>query len=297
MSENKANKDSLFKRLQSPSRYVRLNSLTFEEEKSFTLSAFNILIYILFGAILVIALSFLLFSYTPLNQLIPNVSSNLGDSEQLETDKQNISDISQMGETSVAQTKYNDNLIALLNGETKESTDDVLPPTATTQDYSNIKFTESKEDSILRARIEAEEKYSIHGNSEPDERDDKMNGVFFFTPLEGDITNSFGGETGHHGIDIIAPKNEAVKSTLDGTVIFAGWTTDNGHIIQVQHAHNLVSIYKHNSVLLKEEGDKVTAGEPIGIVGNTGDLSTGAHLHFELWYNGNPINPQEFIAF
>ena len=80
-------------------------------------------------------------------------------------------------------------------------------------------------------------------------------------------------------------------------MIFAGWTTDNGHVIQVQHTHNLISVYKHNSVLLKGEGDKVRAGEPIAIVGNTGNLSTAAHLHFELWYNGNSINPQEFITF
>ena len=285
------------KRLQRPSRYVRLNNLTFEEEKSFTLSAFNIVIYLLFGAIIVVALSYLLFSYTPLNQLIPNVSTDISDSEQLQTDKQNMVRITEINASSEAQIRYNKNLIAILNGEVVESSADVVAPSDSTKDYSNIKFNSSKEDSILRAKIEAEDKYSVSGGSQAVERDDKMNGVFFFTPLEGDVTNSFGGKAGHHGVDIIAPKNEAVKSTLDGTIIFAGWTTDNGHIIQVQHAHNLVSIYKHNSVLLKSEGDKVTAGEPIAIVGNTGNLSTGAHLHFELWYNGNPINPQEFIAF
>ena len=255
------------------------------------------LIYVLFGSIVVIALSFLLFSYTPLNRLIPNVTP---DSEQaiINKDKKNISKIEKMGEDADAQHRYNQNLISILRGDSVTTSDQVEAPTDTTNDYTNIEFGTSVEDSILRARIAEEERFSVSGVSDrPEERDDKMSGVFFFTPLEGDVTNSFGGERGHNGVDIIAPENEAVKSTLDGTVIFSGWTTDNGHIIQVQHAHNLVSIYKHNSVLLKTEGDKVRAGEPIAIVGNTGDLSTGAHLHFELWYNGNPINPQEFITF
>lgn len=297
MKEDKPGKTSLIERLQKKSRYVRLNSQTFEEERSFTLSPFNILIYILFGAIIVVGLSYILFSYTPMNGLIPNVPDSISEKTRLETDKQNIQDIEKMAQSTEAQIRYNQNLIAILNGETIESVDDIDAPMDSTEGYSNVEFTDSKEDSILRAKIEAEDKFSVGGNTQPEQRDDKMKGVFFFTPLKGEVTNSFGGDAGHNGVDIIAPENEAVMSTLDGTVIFAGWTTENGHVIQVQHAHNLVSIYKHNSVLLKTEGDKVAAGEPIAIVGNTGDLSTGAHLHFELWYNGNPINPQEFIAF
>ncbi len=297
MADEQTKKISFLERLQRKSRYVKLNSQTFEEESSFTLSPFNVIIYVLFGVILVIGLSYVLFSYTPMNSLIPNVPSSSSEKELLATDKQNLAQLDSMESSTEAQIRYNKNLIAILNGKTIESVDDVAAPTDSTQNYGEIEFSESAEDSILRARIEAEDRFSIYGEAPSEERDDKMKGVFFFTPLKGDITNSFGGNAGHNGIDIIAPENEAVMSTLDGTVIFAGWTTENGHVIQVQHAHNLVSIYKHNSVLLKTEGDKVAAGEPIAIVGNTGDLSTGAHLHFELWYNGNPINPQEFIAF
>jgi murein DD-endopeptidase MepM/ murein hydrolase activator NlpD len=95
----------------------------------------------------------------------------------------------------------------------------------------------------------------------------------------------------------VAPKNEAVKSTLDGTVVFAGWTSETGHVIQIMHGNNLLSIYKHNAVLLKKEGQKVNAGEPIAITGNSGELSTSPHLHFEIWFDGKPINPQDHMVF
>ncbi|MBT4775153.1 MAG: M23 family metallopeptidase [Crocinitomicaceae bacterium] len=290
-------KSSFAEKIQRKSRYVRLNNETFEEEHSFTLSRFNMLIYLLFSIIVVILLSYLLFSYTALNGLIANVPDSTAEKALIEADRQNLFEIKSISSDSDAQTRYNNNLISLLKGEVPESNIEIGSTIDTTNDYRNILFSNSREDSLLRQKIEAEDQFSISGSSPNNDRDDKMNGVFFFTPLQGDVTNSFGGSKGHNGIDIVAPQNEAVKSTLDGTVIFAGWTTDNGHIIQVQHAHNLISVYKHNSVLLKGEGDKVRAGEPIAIVGNTGELSTAAHLHFELWYNGNSINPQEFITF
>jgi len=294
-SDSKSKKLSFGQKFQRKARYVRLNSETFEEERSFTLSRLNMLIYVLFGIIVVISLSFLLFAYTPLNTLIPNVPDPTLEKEQVQIDKKNLSEIEKISGNTEAQIRYNQNLIALLKGETPknylESSKD------TSKDYSNIEFPSSTEDRQLREKVEQEDKFSVSGKSPNEARDDKMKGVFFFTPLQGKVTNSFNSNGGHNGVDIIAPENEAVKSTLDGTVVFVGWTSENGHVIQVQHAHNLISIYKHNSVLLKSVGDKVQAGDPIAIVGNTGSLSTGAHLHFELWYNGNSINPQEFIAF
>ncbi len=295
--EKPTKKSSFAEKIQRKSRYVRLNNETFEEEHSFTLSRFNILIYLLFSIIVVILLSYLLFSYTALNGLIPNVPDSTAEKALIEADRQNLFEIKSISSNSDVQTRYNNNLISLLKGEVPEGNEGIGSTIDTANDYRNIMFSSSREDSLLRQKIEAEDQFSISGSSPNKDRDDKMNGVFFFTPLQGEVTNSYDGSIGHNGIDIIAPKNEAVKSTLDGTVIFAGWTTDNGHVIQVQHTHNLISVYKHNSVLLKGEGDKVRAGEPIAIVGNTGNLSTAAHLHFELWYNGNSINPQEFITF
>jgi len=121
--------------------------------------------------------------------------------------------------------------------------------------------------------------------------------VYFFPPLKGVITSSYEPEVSHFGLDIVAAENEPVKSIAQGTVIFAHWTLETGHNIGVQHSNDLVSIYKHNSVLLKQVGDLVKGGEIISIIGNTGEQTTGPHLHLELWYKGSPLNPQEFITF
>jgi murein DD-endopeptidase MepM/ murein hydrolase activator NlpD len=124
-----------------------------------------------------------------------------------------------------------------------------------------------------------------------------MSAYFFFAPLNGYITSTFNPREEHFGVDIVGPENEAIKATLEGTVIFASWTNDNGYVIQIQHPNNIISVYKHNSALLKKVGDYVKAGEPIAIIGNSGENTSGPHLHFELWYNGIPINPQEYIIF
>ena len=124
-----------------------------------------------------------------------------------------------------------------------------------------------------------------------------MDRLFFFNPLEGTVTQSYDISEEHFGIDIVAPKNEAVKAVLRGTVIFAEWTVETGYVIQIQHENNLTSIYKHNSVLLKKVGEEVKVGEAIAIVGNTGELSSGPHLHFELWQEGVPLDPENYINF
>lgn len=121
--------------------------------------------------------------------------------------------------------------------------------------------------------------------------------TYFFPPLKGVVTSSFNSSEGHFGVDVVSAENEPVKSIAQGTVIFSTWTLETGYNIGVQHSNELVSIYKHNSVLLKHVGDPVKGGEIISIVGNTGEQTTGQHLHLELWYKGTPLNPQEFITF
>ena len=111
------------------------------------------------------------------------------------------------------------------------------------------------------------------------------------------VTHSFNIAEGHFGVDVVAKENEFIKASLDGTVVFAGWTANDGYVIQLQHSNNLMSLYKHNSDLTRHVGDHVKAGEPIAIIGNTGENSSATHLHFELWYNGTPINPQDYILF
>jgi murein DD-endopeptidase MepM/ murein hydrolase activator NlpD len=121
--------------------------------------------------------------------------------------------------------------------------------------------------------------------------------IFFFSPISGIISAPYDPKIDHYGADIVAKQNETVKSVADGTVLLSSWTQKEGYILAIQHRSNLVSLYKHNSALLKQAGDFVRAGEVIAVIGNTGELTTGPHLHFELWYNGNPVNPEEFVSF
>nr|WP_262909872.1 M23 family metallopeptidase [Maribellus sp. CM-23] len=121
--------------------------------------------------------------------------------------------------------------------------------------------------------------------------------MHFFVPVKGVVTEHFNSSSDHFGIDLVSEANARISSVLNGTVIFSGWTLKTGYSIYVQHEGNLVSVYKHNSELLKNEGDQVSAGEAIAIIGNTGELSTGPHLHFELWHDGKALNPEHYIDF
>jgi murein DD-endopeptidase MepM/ murein hydrolase activator NlpD len=121
--------------------------------------------------------------------------------------------------------------------------------------------------------------------------------TFFFSPLTGFISDHFDVKKGHYGVDIVAKTNEPVKNITDGTVVFASWTQDSGYVMMIHHKGNLISVYKHNAELYKKVGTFVNAGEIISIVGNSGEMTDGPHLHFELWYNGNPLNPEEFVTF
>jgi murein DD-endopeptidase MepM/ murein hydrolase activator NlpD len=165
--------------------------------------------------------------------------------------------------------------------------------------YEDIEYTRSEEDSMLRAEIESMGDYSINVSpgQELSPQPSNVSSFLFFTPLKGFISNDFDPRNKHYGIDIVSRKNEPIKATLDGRVIFAGWTLETGYVISIQHKYDLVSFYKHNSTLLRDQGAFVKAGEAIAIIGGSGEVSTGPHLHFELWYNGNPVDPKEYISF
>lgn len=125
----------------------------------------------------------------------------------------------------------------------------------------------------------------------------ELHEAFFFSPITGFISDRYNVKKGHYGVDIVTRTNEPVKCIADGTVLFSSWTQDAGYVIMIQHNANLISIYKHNAELYKKVGTFVNAGEIIALVGNSGELTNGPHLHFELWYNGNSLNPEEFVTF
>jgi murein DD-endopeptidase MepM/ murein hydrolase activator NlpD len=134
--------------------------------------------------------------------------------------------------------------------------------------------------------------------SKPTEPTLRLNRSYaFFTPLKGIVTDTFDLRRNHTAVDVVSYNNAAVKATLDGTVIVSTWTPETGHIMLLQHTDNIISVYKHNSVLLKKQGAQVQAGEVIALMGNSGELTTGPHLHFELWQNGRAVNPLDYIKF
>ena len=188
---------------------------------------------------------------------------------------------------------YTENLRRTIEGEEPLKIDSIINASRST-DVAEVDMKElAQRDSLLRTNVKEEEEFGI---SDRDKRDLPIEGMHFFTPLKGVVSQGYDAAV-HPYVDITAPAGSVVKATLDGTVIYAGWSDEAGNTIQIQHEGGIISIYKHNEKLLKNVGDKVTAGSPIALVGGTGSLSTGEHLHFELWHNGEAIDPVRYINF
>jgi murein DD-endopeptidase MepM/ murein hydrolase activator NlpD len=282
-------KPKKFERLKNKYRLVIVDEDTFEEKISLRLSQLNVFVTIGISSLVLILLVIILIAFTPLKEFIPGYAN-------VNIRKQGVENFLKSDSIQVVLAEnslYIDNIKHIIQGNPIAFDDKYIVDS--TVNYTDIKNEPIGEDSVLRNMIETEEKYNLFktAGSTPG----NISSFIFLKPLKGTITNRFNIKKKHFGIDVVAPKNEAIKATLDGTVIFAEWTVETGYVIQLQHADNIVSIYKHNSVLHKEVGDHVKAGEVVAIVGNSGELSTGPHLHFELWYNGIPINPEDYMMF
>lgn len=287
---DKDRKRRLLKKLRSKYRLLLINDRTFEERFSIRLSRLNVLILAVVTLLLYGALITALIVYTPLKQYIPGYSDQ--DTKRNAYRSMLLAD--SLERELVVRDRYLDNLRAVLSGE--------LPTDSATL-FAKLEFkpgpadlVPGQSDSILRARHARDEAYSLQEGMGGNERRE-LAGIFFFPPLRGIVTTTFDRSQGHFGIDIVSSSDAAVKAALDGTVVLASWTTDAGHVMQVQHRNELVTVYKHNSVLLKQVGDRVKAGEAIAIVGNSGEQTTGPHLHFELWQAGEPMDPQTYMVF
>jgi murein DD-endopeptidase MepM/ murein hydrolase activator NlpD len=265
-----------------------------EERFTFRLSRLNVFIALGTMTIILIFLTSILIAFTPLREYIPGYT-NVGIQKrlyelQIKTDSIER-DLSK-------KDQFIKNLKDIING--KDLPSDVPVNVKEQQNYSEIKIRKSVEDSLLRLEIENQNKYNItrSGSSDMAFGQNKVIGnILFFTPMKGLITNEFNPSEKHFGVDLVAKQDEAVKAVLDGTVILNDWTLETGYVIILQHKQNLVSVYKHNSALLKKCGEFVKAGDPIAIIGESGELTTGPHLHFELWNDGNPVDPKEYITF
>ncbi len=283
-------KDKVLKKLKNKYQLTIYNSETLKESFTFSLSRLNVFTYIGISVIIISILVGLLFVFTPFNLLIPS-KANSQLSRQLFV---NAIKLDSLKKEVRIRDQYFNNIQNVMFGRQVNNFESVQD---TTFKHQKLEFSRSKHDSILRNQIEREEKQSLSIVNNSKQGSVSLKNLHFFLPVKGIVTASFNVESGHMATDIVAQPNEPVLATLEGTVTLATWSLTEGYIIMVQHNYNIVSIYKHNESLLKKQGDHVTAGEPIAIIGNTGELTTGPHLHFELWYNGTPLNPEDYIAF
>lgn len=286
---NDKKKSRFLKKMMHKYRLVVLNEDTFEEVGFVRLSRLNILALGGFVLILVITLVYISIAYTPIKELIPGYP----DAMMSHHIRQNAMKLDSIERELAMRDQYFQNINRIVNGEVPEN---YLNDTSTISGQEEIVFFRSENDSLLREQVEAEEQFRL-SVSEQVSNGKNLHELHFFTPVQGIITNPFKPLENHYGVDLVAGPNEVVKSTLDGTVILAAWTLETGYVIQIQHDNNLMSVYKHNAELFKTEGQKVSAGDAIAVIGNSGELTTGPHLHFELWHNGVPLNPVKYIVF
>lgn len=288
MDENKEHKRKISQKLLDKYRLVILNDDTFEEKLSLNLTRLNVFVVVTVAGILLIALTTILIAFTGLREYIPGYSST-----EL---KQRAVDLAYKTDSLQTVVELNNQYInsikKVLTGDVKsvEFNRDSLLETQRTEP-EDVDLAPSKEDSLLREMVVQEDKYNFL------ETATSRANYALFPPLKGPISEGYNMKDRHYGVDIVAAQNAPVKSVADGTVIFTGWTSQTGNVIIVEHSYGLLSVYKHNASLTKEQGERVRKGEVIATAGSTGEFSTGPHLHFELWSEGQSVNPKDFIDF
>jgi murein DD-endopeptidase MepM/ murein hydrolase activator NlpD len=281
----------IIRKLTDKYRLVIMDDETFEERLSFQLSRFNVLVLF---SVLAIAFAFLiyaLFIFTPLKEYIPGY----GDTR---VRKDLIIMKSRADSLEAALSTHElwmNNIKNLLEGNLDSVS---LAKSAKEEFFDTIKLDKIPiEDVLLREAIEREEEYALLFSEQQGKKQGSVFNLNFFPPVKGYVTSTFDAEKEHFGIDIVAQEKSPIVATLDGTVFFAGWTMETGYVVGIQHTNNIISFYKHNSVILKKTGNFVRAGEPVAIIGNSGELTTGPHLHFELWKDGIAVNPENYLIF
>lgn len=283
----KKKKNNLSERLSTRFHLLLVNEKTLEKKKLLSSTSLNLILTSFFVFIIVLASSFLVIYFTPLKEYFRGYTSV----ELRENAIENTLKLDSLENLYILQSNYINSIKDLLAGNI--SFIDINRDSILNQD-STVELEVVKtniEDSILRALVEEEDKYNAF----------ELTGERFtnvlFPPVKGGLSSFFEEDSKHYGIDIVMPLNSPVHSISEGVVVFAEWTSETGYVIIIEHLNGLTSIYKHNSSVIKTQGDKVQTGEIIAFTGNTGELTTGPHLHFELWYQGEPVDPQNYIEF
>lgn len=288
MAKEIKNKKKFTKRLLHKYRLVILNEDTFEERVSFKLTRLNVFVLVTSGVILLIAGTTFLIAFTGLREYIPGYSSSDLKRQATELTYQTDS----LQKTLMLNNQYIESIKRVLTGDLEPAVlnRDSLAK-AQPFDASLADLNPSRADSLLREEVALEDKYNVL------ETAGGSMDFALFAPVKGPISDKYDLKTRHYAVDVVAAKNTPVKSVADGRVIYSEWSAATGFVIIIKHDFGLTTVYKHNASLAKEQGDWVRQGEVIAMTGSTGELSTGPHLHFELWKDGNPVNPTDYIDF
>jgi len=282
-------KEKLITRLRNKYLFSITNEQSFETLFSIRLSKLNIISISISIVIIITATIITTIAFTNLKEFIPGYDLNL---------RKKIVDnaiyVDSLENELNRRDRFFESIQKVISGKDKPELEDTPITDSIKNSSQSMEFNTSEEEEKFRSTIEEEEKFNLLVNTT--ERNSN-NSHKFFPPITGFISQEFNENNGHYGVDIVAKPNTKVSTVLDGTVIFNAWTVRTGYVITIQHRNNLISTYKHNSVLLKKTGEHVKAGEAIAILGNTGELTTGIHLHFELWKNGKAVNPESYIKF
>lgn len=281
-------KKSIRKKLLTKSRLVLLNEDTFQELFSLRLNLMNVFVIITIVSIIMLSITTYVIAFTPLREYIPGYSSPNLNKKVMELTIKSDSLQHALG----YQNAYIETIRKVIVGEIKPER--AVKDSIIASEFERItkaQFTPSKADSLLREQVAQEDKYNVF------EKAQQKVSLVLFAPVKGPITSGFSTKEKHYAVDIAIPSGTAIKTIANGTVIFADWTPTNGNVVIINHAENIMSVYKHCQAITKNQGDIVRTGEVIATAGNSGTLSTGVHLHFELWKNGHPIDPTTFIDF
>ena len=288
MSKNKKNPTRITRKLLDKYRLVVLNEETFEERISFKLTRLNVFVLASLSTIILIVLTTVLIAFTPLREYIPGYSSTALKRQATELNYKTDS----LQQIILMNEKYYASIKKVLQGDQSVvdfNRDSIIQ--AVKLEASEVDLNPIFEDSILRQKVDKEDKYNLFESAT------SATNFVLFPPANGPISEPYNLKEKHYAVDIVVAKNTPIKATADGVVVFAEWTATTGYVIIIEHSYGLISVYKHNASLTKSQGDLVKAGEVIAAAGNLGELSTGPHLHFELWNDGYPVNPTNFIDF
>lgn len=286
--ENREKKEKIIQRLKNRYRLIIYNDSTFQTVWSTKLTRINLFVIGGLGGLFLIFITVLIIAYTPARQLIPGYPS--GDVRNMMVRNAILAD--SLEQQIKIRDHYFESIRAIIKGdipkEPEYNADTVLRPV-------DVEYRSYDPDSLFRQNL-LEERLDLSVQS-GDTKQSSIANIHFFTPLQGMVSQKFDKSTDHFAVDIVGLPNSRISAVMEGTVIFAGWTAETGYVLYIQHENNLVSVYKHNSQLLRKVGDQVHAGEVIAFMGNTGELTTGPHLHFELWHKGVPLDPEQYIDF